>query len=197
MREAPGAFSPRSARVPARRDDGSATVWVALVATVLCALFGTVLALGQVVIARHRAGAAADLAALAAADHALRGESVACARAAEAARAQGAVLLRCELRGEIADVEAASRLGPFTPTALSRAGPASPAPAPPGPAPPGPASPAPAGPAHPGPEASAPVPPAPVPPGPVPPAPAGPAHPGPESSAPVPSARLPPEAGGR
>ncbi|MFJ8230255.1 Rv3654c family TadE-like protein [Streptomyces sp. NPDC094448] len=117
-------------RAPARRDGGSATVWVALAATVLCALFGTVLALGQVVIARHRAAAAADLAALAAADHALRGEAVACTRAAEAARAQGAVLLRCQLLGETADVEAASRLGPFTPRALSRAGPARPVPVP-------------------------------------------------------------------
>lgn len=128
--DGPRARFPRSVRAPARRDGGSATVWVALAATVLCALFGTVLALGQVVIARHRAAAAADLAALAAADHALRGEAVACSRAAEAARAQGAVLLRCELRGETADVEAASRLGPFTPRALSRAGPVYPVPAP-------------------------------------------------------------------
>ncbi|MFE0422049.1 Rv3654c family TadE-like protein [Streptomyces sp. NPDC058953] len=108
------------------RDDGSATVWAALTATTLCALFAVVLTLGQVVIARHRAAAAADLAALAAADHALLGEAVACDRAAETARAQGARLLRCALRGEIADVRTSARAGPLTATALARAGPATP-----------------------------------------------------------------------
>ncbi|MEU5159184.1 Rv3654c family TadE-like protein [Streptomyces sp. NPDC020875] len=116
------------ARLRIRRDDGSATIWAALTATVLCALFAVVLALGQVVTARHRAAAAADLAALAAAAHALRGESAACARAAETARAQGARLLRCAVRGEIADVRTSARAGPFAPTALARAGPVPPTP---------------------------------------------------------------------
>ncbi|NEA59469.1 hypothetical protein G3I60_36235, partial [Streptomyces sp. SID13666] len=50
-----------------RGDRGSATVWAALLMGVLCLAFGAALAMGQAVAARHRAGGAADLAALAAA----------------------------------------------------------------------------------------------------------------------------------
>ncbi|MGW8602069.1 pilus assembly protein TadG-related protein, partial [Streptomyces sp. NPDC055893] len=57
------------------RDRGAATVWAAFAACALCVVFGAVLALGQAVAARHRAGGAADLAALAAADRALWGEA--------------------------------------------------------------------------------------------------------------------------
>ncbi|WP_370531932.1 pilus assembly protein TadG-related protein, partial [Streptomyces venezuelae] len=57
-----------------RGDGGAATVWVAFAACALCVVFAAVLALGQAVSARHRAGGAADLAALAAADRALWGE---------------------------------------------------------------------------------------------------------------------------
>lgn len=108
------------------RDRGSATVWVAMAATVLCAVFAAVLAMGQAVVARHRAGAAADLAALAAADHALWGTTAACARAAEVAGAQGAAMVRCAVRGEIADVTAEARFGPYAPTVRARAGPPGP-----------------------------------------------------------------------
>ncbi|MCX4818328.1 flp pilus-assembly TadE/G-like family protein [Streptomyces sp. NBC_01142] len=94
-----------------------------MAATVLCAVFAAVLAMGQVVVARHRAGAAADLAALAAADHALRGTAAACAKAADVARAQGAAVVRCAVRGEIADVTAEASLGPYAPTVRARAGP--------------------------------------------------------------------------
>ncbi|MEE1756824.1 Rv3654c family TadE-like protein [Streptomyces sp. SP18CS02] len=104
-------------------DRGSATVWVAVVAGVLCAVFGTVLALGQAVAARHRAGGAADLAALAAADRALWGTAHACGAADRVARAQGAEMVRCEVRGEIAEVTARTRLGPYAPEVRSRAGP--------------------------------------------------------------------------
>ncbi|MFD3483644.1 Rv3654c family TadE-like protein [Streptomyces sp. NPDC058665] len=105
------------------RDRGSATVWAAMATTALCAVFAVVLAMGQAVVARHRAGSAADLAALAAAGHALRGAEAACARAAEVAGAQGAEVVRCALAGEIADVTARAGFGPYTPTARSRAGP--------------------------------------------------------------------------
>lgn len=54
-------------------------MWVAFAACALCVVFAAVLALGQAVAARHRAGGAADLAALAAADRALWGEAEACA----------------------------------------------------------------------------------------------------------------------
>ncbi|MFD6422137.1 pilus assembly protein TadG-related protein, partial [Streptomyces sp. NPDC060198] len=50
-----------------------ATVWVALTVATLCTVCVVILALGQAVAARHRAGGAADLAALAAADRALHG----------------------------------------------------------------------------------------------------------------------------
>ncbi|MFI5757980.1 Rv3654c family TadE-like protein [Streptomyces sp. NPDC051569] len=105
------------------RDRGSATVWVAMAATTLCVVFAAVLALGQAVVARHRAGGAADLAALAAADRALWGPTDACGRAAEVAAAQGAEVVRCGLNGEIADVTARARFGPYAPTVRARAGP--------------------------------------------------------------------------
>jgi secretion/DNA translocation related TadE-like protein len=141
---------------------GSATVWTALVATTLCAVFGAVLALGQAVVARHRAGAAADLAALAAAGHALRGPADACALAVAVAAAQGAEVVRCALSGEVADVTARARFGPYAPAVRARAGPPQP-PARPGlPAPgsPAPGLPAP-GPAGPGSPTAALSPPAP------------------------------------
>ncbi|MFF9013651.1 Rv3654c family TadE-like protein [Streptomyces sp. NPDC014870] len=107
----------------AGRDRGMATVWTAFAACVLCVVFGAVLALGQAVAARHRAGGAADLAALAAADRALWGEETACAAADRVAAAQGAAVVRCVVRGDVADVTAAVRLGPYTPRVRARAGP--------------------------------------------------------------------------
>ncbi|MFD3352779.1 Rv3654c family TadE-like protein [Streptomyces fradiae] len=89
----------------------------------LCVVFAAVLALGQAVAARHRAGGAADLAALAAADRALSGAEAACAAAARVARAQRAELSSCGLRGEIAEVTARVRFGPYAPAVRSRAGP--------------------------------------------------------------------------
>ncbi|MFJ8769327.1 Rv3654c family TadE-like protein [Streptomyces clavifer] len=89
----------------------------------LCAVFAMMLALGQAVAARHRAGGAADLASLAAADRAPRGEAEACGAAREVAGAQGAELIRCAVQGEIADVTARVRFGPYAPEVRSRAGP--------------------------------------------------------------------------
>ncbi|MGI5481537.1 Rv3654c family TadE-like protein [Streptomyces lavendofoliae] len=98
-------------------------MWVAIAATVMCAVFAAVLALGQAVSARHRAGGAADLAALAAADRALWGAAGACGAAGRVARAQGAELVRCTVRGEIAEVAARARFGPYAPVVRARAGP--------------------------------------------------------------------------
>ncbi|PJN03898.1 helicase [Streptomyces sp. CB01201] len=106
-----------------RGDRGSATVWVALTAATMCAVFAAVLCLGQAIAARHRAGGAADLAALAAADRALWGAPDACAKALEVARAQGAELVRCTVTGEIADVRARAGFGPYRPSVRARAGP--------------------------------------------------------------------------
>ncbi|MEV4860835.1 flp pilus-assembly TadE/G-like family protein [Streptomyces ossamyceticus] len=108
---------------PARSDRGSATVWVVGVLVVLCAVFGAVLAMGQAVVIRHRAAGAADLAALAAADHWMKGGEGACATAERVARAQGSRIVSCEMEGEIADVTAASGTGLLTAEARARAGP--------------------------------------------------------------------------
>ncbi|WP_399437497.1 Rv3654c family TadE-like protein [Streptomyces sp. WAC07149] len=64
-------------------------MWATVVAAVLVAVFGGVLLLGQAVVARHRAGAAADLAALAAAASWAHGPERACAAARRVAGAQG------------------------------------------------------------------------------------------------------------
>ncbi|MEW2412632.1 Rv3654c family TadE-like protein [Streptomyces sp. NPDC046866] len=111
-------------------DRGSATVWAALVAVVLGAVFGGVLLLGQAVVARHRAAAAADLAALAAAAAWAHGPETACAAAGRVARAQDAALAGCTLHGEVAEVAARPAKGPFTPVSTARAGPPLPAPGP-------------------------------------------------------------------
>ncbi|GAA2484025.1 hypothetical protein GCM10010406_20370 [Streptomyces thermolineatus] len=110
-------------------DRGSATVWATGAAAAVCVLLAGMLALGQAVGVRHRAGAAADLAALAAADSALEGERKACGRALRAAAANGARLARCTVRGEVSDVtvhvRAAGLLGVLPPAEVrSRAGPA-------------------------------------------------------------------------
>ncbi|WP_347400264.1 Rv3654c family TadE-like protein [Streptomyces alboniger] len=106
------------------RDRGAATVWVAVVMAVLCVVCGAVLAMGQVIVARHRAGGAADLAALAAADRWATGDSAACAGAGRVAEEQGAWLLRCTVRGDTVDVTATASVGAFTAKARARAGPA-------------------------------------------------------------------------
>ncbi|MFF0590782.1 Rv3654c family TadE-like protein [Streptomyces sp. NPDC003781] len=141
-------------------DRGSATVWSVVVIAVLCVVFGVVLALGQAVMARHRAAGGADLAALAAADHWAHGGTAACERASRVARAQRVRLVRCVITGQVSDVTAASGRGPFTAEVRARAGPApltspaqtpapaqEPAPAPPPPAPSVPSSPSVASPA--------------------------------------------------
>ncbi|UNZ18038.1 Rv3654c family TadE-like protein [Streptomyces sp. 891-h] len=106
-----------------RSDRGSASVWAALSVVVLCGVFAAVLAFGQAVYVRHRAGAVADLAALAAADRALEGPGRACAAARRVARAQDARVVRCAVRGEIADLDAGVRWGAYTARVRSRAGP--------------------------------------------------------------------------
>ncbi len=108
-------------------DRGSATVWSVAAIAVLCLVFGVVLALGQAVVARHRAAGGADLAALAAADHWAEGGTAACDRADRVARAQGVRLVRCVLTGQVSDVTAASGREPFTAEIRARAGPATPA----------------------------------------------------------------------
>lgn len=64
-----------------RGDQGVATVFAAILIFVLVATLWLVLQVGTVVLVRHRAEGAADLAALAAAAHAPYGQRAACDRA--------------------------------------------------------------------------------------------------------------------
>ncbi|WP_448625657.1 Rv3654c family TadE-like protein [Geodermatophilus sp. URMC 64] len=108
---------------------GSATVWVLALAGVLAAVGLAAVLVGAAVTARHRAGTAADLAALAAALVAAGGEPVACAAAARAAAANGAELTSCTVGGGAVvelTVAVPVRLGPlgqFRATGRARAGP--------------------------------------------------------------------------
>lgn len=79
---------------------GSATVLVLALCMVVTAAGAGSLALVHVVSARHRAGAAADLAALGAATRGAAGghSAAACATAAQIAASAGARLVRCERR---------------------------------------------------------------------------------------------------
>ncbi len=108
---------------------GSASVWVLALAGVL-ALVGLAGALvAAAVTARHRATAAADLAALAAAGSAVEGHADPCAAAAAVAEANGASLRSCTVDpAAVADVAVGVpvELGPLgerEATARARAGP--------------------------------------------------------------------------
>ncbi|CAM5460441.1 Rv3654c family TadE-like protein [Streptomyces abikoensis] len=101
-----------------------ASVWVAVAVAALCAVFAALLAMGQAVVARHRAGGAADLAALAAADHALEGQEASCRLARRVAAAQRTRVVSCAVSGEVAEVAAEARAGPYAVRVRSRAGPA-------------------------------------------------------------------------
>jgi secretion/DNA translocation related TadE-like protein len=86
-------------------DAGVATVWAAGAVMVLVALLVFGLHLGAATSGRHRSEAAADLAALAAASHALDGEQAACAYAARVVHAMTARLVSCRVTGWDALVE--------------------------------------------------------------------------------------------
>lgn len=112
-----------------RADVGSATVWVLTASALVLAAGLVATVLSAAVLARHRAEAAADLGALAAADAALQGRAAACARAGRVAAAGKAVLVRCVVSNATAEVvvEVPGRgvLGRLAPaSARSRAGPA-------------------------------------------------------------------------
>ncbi|MDN5934535.1 MAG: flp pilus-assembly TadE/G-like family protein, partial [Pseudonocardia sp.] len=128
-------------------DAGFATVWAAGAVAVLMGLLLIGIELGAAVAARHRAEAAADLAALAAAGHAVHGAAAACARAAGIAEQMDARIRTCRLDGweALVEVEAALRLAMLGPTAATGRARAGPVPAGP-PALPAPAGPTPAGP---------------------------------------------------
>ena len=110
--------------------EGSATILMLTGIGLVAVVTAVVLAVGVATQVRHRAGAAADAAALAAASSALQGGSAACARGGELAARNGAKLVSCELTDGIADVtvsiDAPGPLAMFgSVTARARAGPAS------------------------------------------------------------------------
>ncbi|MGH3909769.1 MAG: Rv3654c family TadE-like protein [Pseudonocardiaceae bacterium] len=112
-------------------DRGMATVWAAGVIAVLMILTVFGLHLGGVILARHHAESAADLAALAGAGSAVAGEGYACARARQVTDRMRVRLASCSARGWDVLVQVAAhpggpagRLGEAT--ARARAGPAAP-----------------------------------------------------------------------
>lgn len=112
-----------------RGDRGAAALLVLAVAALL-ALFGAVSSsVAAVGVARQRAAAVADLAALAGAAHALEGPAAACAWAGRTAARDAASLRTCRVQGDVvtvvAEVRPPGRLGLLgNATGRARAGPA-------------------------------------------------------------------------
>ncbi|MGW0004781.1 Rv3654c family TadE-like protein [Nocardia grenadensis] len=111
-----------------RRDEGAATVTACLALAGLIVVTVLVVQLGGVVVARHRAQAAADLAALAAAGELWHGAEAGCAAAESLGRRMVAHVARCEIDGwdAVITIEGKVPLGPFgtrSIRAVARAGP--------------------------------------------------------------------------
>ena len=97
---------------------------------IVAMITGAVMGVGVVMVDRHRAGVAADEAALAVAAASIEGPVAACERGSRIARLDGASLHRCALADAIATVEAGiplpGWLGRFgVAVGRARAGPAS------------------------------------------------------------------------
>jgi secretion/DNA translocation related TadE-like protein len=90
-------------------DDGTVVVWVLALGMVLVALLTVGAGVADVLAARQRAAAAADLAALAAAPAAAYGDGEACTAAASVARSNGATLRSCRLADGQVWVSASAR----------------------------------------------------------------------------------------
>ena len=111
------------------QDRGSGTLWMLALIGLIWSVATMAMAVGGVRAARHRAYAAADLAALAAASHLADGAGSACELAARIARGSGARLRQCVFHGRISDVVVVSEirsipaLDHLTATARARAGP--------------------------------------------------------------------------
>ncbi|WP_343072485.1 Rv3654c family TadE-like protein [Sphaerisporangium rubeum] len=109
-------------------EEGGATVWVVCVMVLVGLVAGVMVAAGVVRVARHRAGAAADLSALAGAVHALADPALACRRARALAVANHATLSGCVVRTGVVQVRVRVKLsipvlGQRSLTAEARAGP--------------------------------------------------------------------------
>ncbi|MDX6285934.1 MAG: hypothetical protein QOG53_1419 [Frankiales bacterium] len=88
-------------------EQGIATVVTLTLIALLVLASGCAVLLGSAIAARHRAGAAADFAALAGAGRAVVGTAGACRAAAAVAAAGGARLVSCSVRDGVVDVRAA------------------------------------------------------------------------------------------
>lgn len=114
-----------------RRDRGSMTVWSAAVIALVALSASIAVAYGTAVVGRHRAGTAADLAALAAAVRVVDGATGACRTAAAVAARNGGVLRGCRVAGTDVEVSVArsvrlAGLGVRTVVVRARAGPVTP-----------------------------------------------------------------------
>ncbi len=110
-------------------DRGSASVYVLAAAALVVASGVAEAGVGAAVVARHRAAAAADLGALAAASSVVRGSSAACVLAQQVVRANSARLAGCAVAGSDALVSATVQPAGWAATwgtarVTSRAGPA-------------------------------------------------------------------------
>jgi secretion/DNA translocation related TadE-like protein len=118
-----------TARAVGTDDRGSGTLWVVALIGLIWSMAAMAMIVGGVRAARHRAYAAADLAALAAAGHVADGERRACGLAGRIARESGARLRQCVFHGRVANVVVAVEMrsvpgvGRMTATARARAGP--------------------------------------------------------------------------
>ena len=113
------------------RDRGSVTIWAAALAGLVWLGSSAAVLYGSAVADRHRAEAAADLAALAAAVHVPDGVASACAVAARIAVDNGGSLRSCEVVGDEVEIVVSRRvrvggLAPFAAVARARAGPVEP-----------------------------------------------------------------------
>ncbi|MGW1743184.1 Rv3654c family TadE-like protein [Nocardia sp. NPDC001965] len=111
-----------------RGDDGSATVTACLAVVALIVMTTLVVQFGAVIVTRHRAQAAADLAALAAAGELWNGAEAGCAAAESLIRRTGSGVVRCEIAGwdVVISIEKKVPLSPFGATSIrvvARAGP--------------------------------------------------------------------------
>ncbi|MFD0684103.1 Rv3654c family TadE-like protein [Actinomadura fibrosa] len=86
------------------RDRGAGTIWVLAFMALIWMSGVAAMTVGGVRAARHRADAAADLAALAGAARVPEGAQSACGRARHIADESGARLARCAVSGNVVDV---------------------------------------------------------------------------------------------
>lgn len=89
-------------------DRGAATIWAAGGIAAVLVVMTLLLGFGSATVTRHRAASAADLAALAAAAHAISGQERACTRARWVTDRMQVQLTGCRLRGWEAFVEVAA-----------------------------------------------------------------------------------------